>query len=44
LRCPLEPLGIPAGGDDIGAFTAGTSAGLEADSGAAANHDDPSTS
>jgi hypothetical protein len=36
----LEPLGIPAGEDNVGALTAGASGGLEPDSGAAADEDD----
>ena len=38
-RCTLEPLGITAGEDDVGALRAGASGSLEADSGAAADHD-----
>jgi len=36
----LEPLGITAGEDDLGALAAGTASGLEADAGAAADQDD----
>jgi hypothetical protein len=38
--CSLEPLGIAAGEDDVGALTAGAAGGLEPDSGAAADEDD----
>ena len=36
----LEPLGIAAGEDDVGALAAGAAGGLEADPGAAADEDD----
>ena len=36
----LEPLGIAAGEDDVGALAAGASGGLEPDAGAAADQDD----
>jgi hypothetical protein len=36
-RCLPQPLGIPAGEDDVGALTAGASGGLEPDAGAAAD-------
>ena len=40
LRRLLEPLGIAAGEDDVGALGARQPGGLEPDAGAAADHDD----
>ena len=39
-RCLLEPLGISADEDDLGALGARAPGGLEADAGAAADQDD----
>ena len=39
-RRALEALGIAAGQDDVGALGARPAGGLEADAGAAADHDD----
>ena len=39
-RGALEALGVAAGEDDVGALGAGAPGGLEADAGAAADHDD----
>jgi hypothetical protein len=40
VRGPLEALGVAAGHDDLGALAAGAAGRLEADPGAAADHDD----
>jgi hypothetical protein len=39
-RCSIEPLGVPAGEDHVGALGAGAAGGFEPDAGAAADHDD----
>ena len=39
-RRPLQPLGIPAGEDDLGSLAAGASGGLQPDARAAADDDD----
>ena len=40
LAALLEPLGVAAGEDDVGALGACAPGGLQADAGAAADHDD----